>query len=177
MQTFWTRGYAATSLQDLLASMGLSKSSLYQTYGSKQQLFERCIDHYRHQFTATLAARLETAPSALDFIRDTLYAATDEIRHGHPRRGCLIMNTASEIGQDNEEIARHVSEGIRALHRIFQRAVERAQAEGDIPLERDSATLAHYLVTHLAGLHTMVKAGASRRETKATAATALRALG
>ncbi len=43
MQVFWASGYDATSLQDLLQAMRLSKSSFYQTFGSKQQLFERCL--------------------------------------------------------------------------------------------------------------------------------------
>jgi AcrR family transcriptional regulator len=40
MQLFWSKGYEATSLQDLLATTGLSKSSLYESFGNKQRLFE-----------------------------------------------------------------------------------------------------------------------------------------
>jgi TetR/AcrR family transcriptional repressor of nem operon len=54
MSLFWRKGYEATSLQDLLKATGLSKSSLYQTFGSKRALFERSLDLYRREMVARM---------------------------------------------------------------------------------------------------------------------------
>src|SRR5882762_7155245 len=43
---FWTLGYAATSLDDLMAATGLGKGSLYGAFGSKRELFLRVLDEY-----------------------------------------------------------------------------------------------------------------------------------
>ncbi|MEK9754967.1 MAG: helix-turn-helix domain-containing protein, partial [Rhodospirillaceae bacterium] len=51
MQVFWSKGYAATSMRDLTEAMGLSKSSLYDTFGSKHDLFLESIDFYRDNVT------------------------------------------------------------------------------------------------------------------------------
>lgn len=62
MQLFWRQGYEATSLQDLLREMRLSKSSFYQAFGSKHALFGRCIDHYRDSLARGMQQQLEAAP-------------------------------------------------------------------------------------------------------------------
>ena len=63
MHQFWSKGYEHTSLQDLVTAMNLSKSSLYQAFGSKQQLLQRCLGRYADQFAAQLRQGLADAPS------------------------------------------------------------------------------------------------------------------
>ncbi len=46
MRVFWTQGYEGTSLHDLLGAMGISKSSFYETFGSKRDLFMRSLEHF-----------------------------------------------------------------------------------------------------------------------------------
>ncbi len=43
---FWKKGYAATSMADLVDAMHINKSSLYQTYGSKHDLFLKSLVRY-----------------------------------------------------------------------------------------------------------------------------------
>ena len=51
MQVFWRRGYAATSVQDLVDGTGLGRGSLYNAFGSKQGLYEAALRRY-HELTA-----------------------------------------------------------------------------------------------------------------------------
>lgn len=159
MVLFWRNGYEATSLAELVSAMGLSRSSFYQAFGGKEQLFLRCLDRYQADTVAELSARLETAASGRDFIRDTLCWAIDEVIQGEYPKGCLIMNTATEFAQRNTEVADRVAVGLDQYRSIFLTAVLRAQSEGDIPSDRNPATLAGYLVSAMSGLRTMVKAG------------------
>ncbi|WP_456677935.1 TetR/AcrR family transcriptional regulator [Bradyrhizobium sp. RDM12] len=41
LELFWRQGYEGTSLNDLLDATGLTKSSLYAAFGSKEDLFHR----------------------------------------------------------------------------------------------------------------------------------------
>lgn len=160
MHVFWSSGYEATSLQDLLKAMGLSKSSFYQTFGSKQRLFERCIGHYRENMAAMMLERLEKAASGRQFIAEMLYAAADEANGPLKPRGCLVMNTANEFSQQDPAIAEGVALSVDRFKKVFHAAVRRAQEEGDIAAGKDAAVLAQYLVSSMSGLKTMVKAGA-----------------
>lgn len=159
MQVFWASGYDATSLQDLLKAMRLSKSSFYQTFGSKQRLFERCLRRYRDQTAQKLLARLDEVDSGRRFIAELLELAVAEARSEQKPRGCLVMNTANEFAQRDPEVAAWVQQGVNRFKAIFEEAVKRSQGQGEIPPERDAETLALYLVSSMSGIKTMVKAG------------------
>ncbi|MEZ4652849.1 MAG: helix-turn-helix domain-containing protein [Candidatus Eisenbacteria bacterium] len=86
-ELFWRRGYEATSLQDLLGATGLSKSSLYQTFGSKHELFEQCMSAYRHRLVRDLRERLDASPCGLRFIESVLLEVAKEAGTKEARAG------------------------------------------------------------------------------------------
>ncbi len=176
VDVFWRKGYEATSLQDLLAAMDLSKSSFYQTFGSKRELFERCLELFRERQAGKMMKALKAAPSGRQFLRATLLSLADEARRSVPPKGCLIMNTATEFSSRDPAVAALVADGARAFVRVFRAAVVRAQDEGDIPLDKNADALANYLVATVSGLRTMVKAGMRPAEIEGIADVALRAL-
>lgn len=167
LDCFWSQGFASTSMEDLLRSTGLSKSSLYESFGSKRTLFERCLARYRKDRVALMCERLASAETGIGFITQMLESVAAECSTGKPR-GCLVMNTATEFAQKDPEIARLVRESIAAFRSVFRRAIRQAQAEGDIPAHKDAAVLARFVVTNMSGLRTLAKAGTSERDLKAT---------
>ena len=176
MQLFWRQGYESSSLQELLSTMGLSKSSFYQTFKSKQTLFQRCIKHYRKTLTSELKTQLEKTGSGKAFINSLFHNVANETCGPDARRGCLLMNTASEFAQSDPDIANLVNNSIEHFAEVFELAVKQAQQQGDIPADRDSRSLATYLVSSMSGLKNMVKAGADRKTVKQIADVILSAL-
>jgi TetR/AcrR family transcriptional repressor of nem operon len=69
-----------------------------------------------------------------------------------------------------------VSAGIDRLQRIFVKAIERAQREGDIASSKDPRALATYLMASMSGLKTLLKSGVDRRRLREVVATVLQAL-
>src|SRR6266851_3112951 len=69
MRFFWTRGYEATSVQHLVARMGIQRGSLYDTFGDKRALFFAAIDRYDRVVTAKLLAALDDPRAGRDAIR------------------------------------------------------------------------------------------------------------
>lgn len=175
-QTFWVHGYEATSMQALLRAMGLSKSSLYQRFGDKAQLFERCLRHYCAEQSRAMLHRLNAAESPLAFIMSSFYAVVDEPEASRARWGCLLMNTATEIGNSEPALSDALHEGLARFRGVFQTAIERAQSVGEIPPDRDAQVLAQYLVSSMSGLKTMTKAGVAPEQIRAVVAVTLRGL-
>ena len=161
MNLFWSQGYDATSLNDLLSAMGLSKSSFYQTFESKLARFENCLGRYREILVGTMMDGLAKAPSAIAFINFAIVDVANDTSDPLGRRGCLMMNTATEFAQRDPGIARCVEAGIEATRDVFLVAITKAQAAGDINSAARTEVLADYLVTIVSGLKTQVKAGAS----------------
>lgn len=173
MQVFWQRGYEATSLQDLLAATGLSKSSLYQTYPSKRALFEAALRQYCAQRRRELRERLQAAASPREFLRAWLLCALEEERSGEPPRGCMLANVASEFSQADAEIAALMRNGIDGLRQVLVEALQRAQADGELAAAADVHVLAGYLLCVMSGLRTQRKAGASAEALRAVIEVAL----
>ncbi len=171
---FWARGYEASSLQDLLVATGLSKSSLYQQFGGKAQLFDRCLVHYTAQMEQVLRQLLAHAPSGQAFIQMML---TQVISEPPPAKGCLIFNTASEFGQSDAAVAGRIRHSLARFRDLFLLALEQDRSVGLLASDADTEALADYLMTAIGGLRTMVKMGADARSLKATVAIVLRSLG
>lgn len=176
METFWQHGYEATYLSDLLAATGLSKSSLYQTFGNKQSLFEACLVRYREIQVKQMLSALAKAKSAMAFLEALLLGIAQEARCREPSKGCLIINTATELSGREPSIAQLVSQGIEAFGSVMRAAIERGQADGDIPADRDVESLSQYLLASIAGLRAMVKAGANEKAVRQIVGVVLTAL-
>ncbi len=177
MHLFWRQGYEATSMQDLLDNMQLSKSSLYQTFGSKHDLFQQCLDRYRQMMTSGLQQALDNAPSGKQFIEDFFTDWVVDTCNADMRIGCLIMNSATELAPHDEEVGKLIKQGTDRFAKVFQQAIERAQREGDIANDKDPVTLSYFLVSNLSGLNAMAKAGANRKVLKGIAQEIIQSLG
>ncbi len=176
VQVFWSKGYEATSLQNLIDTMQISKSSFYQTFESKHQLFQNCINHYQDRFIRDINDSLQNAKTGRAFIEDTFKSMAGKARPASDRRGCLILNCASEFAQRDPVIARLISTSIQQMTDVFLSAVKRAQKEGDISPHKKPVPLARYLLSSLNGLTTTIKAGASPAEVKEVTQVVLSAL-
>lgn len=176
MQLFWAQGYASTSTRDLLQAMGLSRSSLYQTFGTKEQLFLACLAHYRRSLTHKLRQRLAEAPGGMAFL-ETLFMDT-ALQAGTPgaQRGCLIFNSMVELGSAETTPAGAARESLDHIAAVFTEALEQARREGDVDPDADAESLGLYLVGSMSGLRMLLKSGASPQQTAAVAQTVINAL-
>lgn len=158
-QVFWQQGYENTSLDDLMAAMRLSKSSLYRTFGGKHALFERCMAHYGDAVQTGFRTAFNAAPSGLAFIEGALLSALEDVRLPNRGCGCLVLNTASEFAQRDPAIALAVTRELDRMRELMTDAVRRAQQEGDVSTRTSATAIAHYLVCAMGGLKMLVKAG------------------
>jgi TetR/AcrR family transcriptional repressor of nem operon len=176
VEVFWTKGFDATSLRDLLEAMDLSKSSFYQTYGSKGELYLRCIDRYRDRVADRMMQDLRRADSARAFIEDAFRALTRDLDAENGRRPCLVMNDSGDVERREAAVARRMRRGAAQFEAVFRTAVERAQREGDVPAHKDPDALARYLMSSRSGLLAVRKSGASEDELRDVVEVTLSAL-
>jgi TetR/AcrR family transcriptional regulator, transcriptional repressor for nem operon len=162
MQVFWSRGYEATSIQHLVARMGIQRGSLYDTFGDKRGLFFAAIERYDRVVTAKLLATLDGPGSGKDAIRQFFRLKVDlSVEPGRPR-GCLVTNSTAELASRDRGTATRVGAVLAKIEAAFHRAVVRAQRAGEIDPTRNPRALARFLTSSAQGLSVMAKAAPDR---------------
>jgi TetR/AcrR family transcriptional repressor of nem operon len=97
---FWQKGYEATSIADIVRVSGVNKSSLYNAYGSKQDLFRFVLSRYVERRMAALA---DLADNSTGAATAPLHSFLDAIRE-FGRAGCLAVNTSTELGTSDPAV-------------------------------------------------------------------------
>ena len=162
MDLFWSRGYEATSVRDLMACMGIGRGSLYDTFGDKHALFLAALDRYEGARASGAIATLDAPGSARGAVRSVFERTVRQLAGDEERRGCLLANSAVELAPHDPEVAERVSRYWKRTEDAFHRALVRAQASGEIPEEKDPRALALFLHNALQGLRVTAKAGATK---------------
>ena len=163
VQLFWDKGYEATSVADIAAATGLNKSSLYNAFGSKDALFERALDRYVATRLAMVSQVLTNGVAGLDDIEQFLELMETESAGDDGSRGCLAVNTSTELGY-RDDGAKEASSRFRSQMRdAFGATFERAEARAEIAAGT-SGVYRDILVTWMLGMGVLVRGGAGRSE-------------
>ncbi|MFJ6650509.1 TetR/AcrR family transcriptional regulator [Streptomyces sp. NPDC091290] len=158
MDAFWSKGYAATSAQDLVDCTGLGRGSIYNTFSSKRHLFLEALRRYEGVWTARQVAVLEGDGPVQDRIRLVLMTVVDEETAETPaRRGCLAVNAAIELAGRDPEVAQLVRHIFVRMEDALCEALQRAKRDGEIGLDRDARSLARHLLSSMYGLRVLGK--------------------
>lgn len=155
MQLFWEQGYEATSVQDLVDHLGLNRSSLYNAFGGKHELYLEALDRYRQEDIEWLRKQLREAPSALDGIRQAFTAVAE--RATESCCGCFTTNAAVECAPRDASTQERARESFAEMRSLFRAAVERAQKEGAIDPGRNAEALGRHLTNAYNGIHLTAK--------------------
>ncbi|MFD6951709.1 transcriptional regulator [Nocardiopsis sp. TSRI0078] len=177
---FWAKGFDGTSTADLCQATGLPRSSLYNTFHSKEHLFRRALSYYVNSMTARQGAVLDSSEgSGLDRIRSLLTVIVeDEAANQESGRsaGCFTVNTITTIASRNPDIARVVEADLDKRLSSLRLTVMDGQLDGSIAADRDPADLAWYVTSLVSGMRVAAQSGAGRRALEGIASTGIAAL-
>jgi len=154
---FWRRGYEATSVRDLAASMGVSAPSLYNTYGDKHALFVQALEHYLDHTTRARIKRLEDTLLPKQAVRKFIEEIIDRSVGDRERRGCFLINSALEIAPHDAKLSALIADRLAEIERFFHRSIRRAQAEGSVPRNRSAKDSARLLLGVLLGIRVLAR--------------------
>src|SRR5262249_46392825 len=130
LQTFWRKGYEATSLTDLLRATGLARQSLYNAFGDKRALFLACLRRYADVQMGRVSEALARGP-VRSAIRG-LFAAV--VQEGSLGCGCFLVNAAAELLPRDGEVRRLVGSAVRRQEQALAEALRRGVREGELSL-------------------------------------------
>ncbi len=143
MHVFWQNGYEATSVRLLEKEMGINQFSIYSSFSSKKKLFIKSIRKYLEHVRQNVYHILLQENAGMKELEFFLLKTAQKNRGSETSRGCLVVNTAAELGGSDEEIAAEVNgyfNFIRdMLKKVLQTAVEKGEISPDTDIEKQSA--------------------------------------
>ena len=158
MNTFWDRGYRATSIDDLVVATGLQRGSIYNAFGDKHGLFMVALDRYADHGLQRISAILSSGGSSLGGIYELIRTAGREcMAPDGEARGCLIGNSCGEFRTSNEEVRARLERFMIEMRGILADAVRQAQQEGEMSPERDPDSVAVFIQCGLQGMSLLSK--------------------
>lgn len=163
LQLFWTKGYAATSAQDLVDALGISRSSLYDTFTDKRNLYIRALEQYRKQKTGAMVEMIDAATNIEELIRDMLKFVTSESIHDKQTKGCFMVNATIELAPQDKEIAAIINHNIEDVEDALTRAVKRGQESGQVSAHHSPRAIARFIYNTISGLRVTAKSGADKK--------------
>ena len=164
MQLFWTKGYYDTSVNDLVKHTGLSRSSLYDTYGDKHRLYILALKKYQEDMGSAMKKLVESADSIKDTLNQLFRMAINDSLEDKFNRGCFMVNTSVEVGHRNEEIGNLVRANQDDIEKAFRKAIKKGQKTGEISKKHKSKPLARFLFNTYAGLKVNAKHNPSQKQ-------------
>jgi TetR/AcrR family transcriptional regulator, transcriptional repressor for nem operon len=176
MRVFWERGYHATSVQDLMKAAGVQKQSLYCAFGDKRSLFLKCLNLYIKQTLLATQKMLNDSDSPLDGIARVMRFVSQAPDSKNCPPGCLMANTALELGLDDPDVADEIRRMFRSMEKMLGAALRKAQTQGEISKKLDCIAVGQSLVNTVSGIRILEKTGASRQQVRTVVETALAAI-
>ena len=162
MDLFWEQGYEATSLQDLSRALGLGRGSMYAAFGSKEGIYQAALERYRQDLAGPMLRALAEGADIRATLRGLFGGLVDDAVADERRRGCMVVNAATERVPRDPATSRTVRDVLQTIEDAITAALIAAQERGELAAGKDPRALAGYFVLFLNGLRVAAKTNPER---------------
>lgn len=159
IEIFWHKGYNGTSAQDLVTHLGLSRSSLYDTFGDKQKLFAQSLQRYQKNAQKQVMELFDQSENIKETLHDIFKQAVIESLEDRITKGCFMVNSSVELAMHDEEIAKIVKNNSQIMEEVFTNAVQKGQDSGHISKANSAKVLARFIFNNYSGIRVLARSG------------------
>lgn len=151
IEVFRSNGYKGSSMQDLLRGMGINRSSFYDTFGDKHQLFLEAFDRYAKRRRDRICLILGEPGPRKPLIRRHFEEVIEDVVSS-PATGCLLVSSAVEFAAENPAMAGRLSDSYLLTENLFFDALVEARSTRELSSTLDPRAIARFLVNCTRGL-------------------------
>lgn len=143
LEVFREKGFAGTSVADLEKATGLNRSSLYNTFGSKQEIFLQSLETYRFTVERQSLKALEN-PKLICALKALFEAQLTGLSRQQLPSGCLTTNVCTEIGCHGSNVDSAISNILTEIETAIGKRLVKAQEAGELKASADIKALARF---------------------------------
>ena len=162
IQVFWHKGYNGTSMQDLVDGLGISRSSLYDTYTDKHTLFVKALESYQNSGSGKIQEIINNSGSAKATIIQLLEFVTNELLCDKQQKGCFMVNAEVEVAPHDTEINNLVCKNDQQMEDAFFLVIKKGQDNGEIKKNQDARALSRFIFNTVKGIRVTAKSTSDR---------------
>jgi len=151
VELFWEKGYQATSANDLVNGLGLSRSSIYSTFTDKRTLFIKALKRYSQLHVEKVLKEVKQSddiPKTIAVIFNNIISQDDSAKIS---KGCFIVNTGIELAAHDKEIAEIVNQNKINVESVLKTAIRKGQKLGQISKAHKAEKLARFIFNNVSG--------------------------
>ena len=157
MNEIWLNGYEASSVKSLSEKLGITRSSFYNAFGSREELFKEVLEVYFKQ-SPDLALAIATPGTPIKkLLTNTFHMACKVRASDELGRGCMAINSVSELCNVNDDLGPVLQSAVLGNLARFETLLQGGVAQGEIEAETDLHALALALQNLLIGLNILCK--------------------
>jgi len=157
IELFWYKGYNGTSMPDLVDTLGISRSSLYDTYTDKHTLFVKALESYQNSGAARIQEIIDQPEPAKVIIKKLLEIATTELLGDKLQKGCFMVNAEVEVAPHDAEVNKLVCRNDQQMEEAFYQVIKKGQESGELKNKQDARALARFVFNAVKGMRVTVK--------------------
>ncbi len=176
MELFWEKGFHATSIQDLVSHLGINRASLYDTYGGKEELFNRAFESYRNSSGDLVKSILASESSVKTGFEKLFTFAMDEAENDEARKGCFVVNTTTELIPGGGAISSILSKNLENVSQLFASHIQKGIDQGEIDASKNPRNVGMMLFTFYNGFRVVSKIDTDRDKLESMVRVALSVL-
>ena len=167
MRLFWRKGYAGTSVEDLINTLRLSRSSLYDTFGDKRTLFLEALKLYSEKVLSATARTLNEAPSPIVGIQKVFDDLIAGIGSETGALGCFMVNSVAELVPYDPDVTEIATKYADSLQQLFTTVLTEARSQNLVTKKQTPEQFAAYVFNMIQGVRVLIKSGATREQVQA----------
>jgi TetR/AcrR family transcriptional repressor of nem operon len=176
LEIFRARGFAHTSFEDLTSGLGVSRQSLYDTYGDKEELYDAALGRYLERGLARFREKLDDPAPIREVLSELFGSLVDMTCDGDGGCGCFMVNSMIELAPSDPQVRSLASRHAEGIEGLLASRMRRAQREGDLGSDKDPAALAHFFYHTILGMAVAARAFRNREALRQTVRICLQAL-
>lgn len=161
---FHQKGYNGTSIDEILKATGLSRSSLYDTFKDKHNLYLQSLEHYKVKEKVFYDNVDQKKLNGLQKIEHLFKEVVNHLVNHPDDNGCLMVNAAAEMSKQCEKTAEVICNNKDNMQELFVNWLAEAQESKAIKLSNSPKSYGPYLYNALCGLKILSQSGSSKAE-------------